>query len=247
MLRLCAWRKFVRSVHGYNLCDFLGTNEIRRVYYGVLGPAQNTMLLLFNTRRHFDRLRAVPVGRRMGSPVFQRSASARAVADVRGEVAAEASGPAGGRLDQVERAVQTRPAPSVRAPAGVRQAGGPARDGPALRAGRRRPAAVHHVVRGPVRVLAHVPVGRQLFRQRRGPAERHGRVHTRFRVPVQGDTAVRLPVAVAHQLRPVRTPDDGRGRRQRAHHRQTHVGQYAKPVLFSTGFFLFFFCPDHCA
>lgn len=183
------------------------------------------------------RLRAASVGHRMGSPVFQRSASAAAVsvvvvvgcgcgdarvrtsaaADVRDQAAAKAPGPACCRPGQAERAVQTRPAAGVRPPAGVRQAGGPARGGQALRAGRQPAGPVgggggcgRHGVRGPVRVRVHIPAGRQLFRQRRGPAERHGRVHARFRVPVQGHPAVRLPDAVAHRLRAVRTSGDRR-------------------------------------
>jgi len=124
---------------------------------------------------------------------------------VRGQVRAATPRPVGDRRGQAERAVQTRPAPGVRPPAGVRQAGGSARARPALRAGRGPfAAAVRHVHGGPVRVLHRLPVGRQLFRQRRGPAERHRRVHPRFRVPVQGHTAVRLPVAAAHQLCAVR-------------------------------------------
>lgn len=164
----------------------------------------------------------------MGSPVFQRSAAAAAVVvgrgcgdarvrtsaatDVRDQAAAKAPGPACYRPGQAERAVQTRPATGVRPPAGVRQAGGPARGGQALRAGRQPvgPGGGGHGVRGPVRVRVHVPAGRQLFRQRRGPAERHGRVHTRFRVPVQGHPAVRLPDAVAHRHRAGRTSGDRR-------------------------------------
>lgn len=169
----------------------------------------------------------------MGSPVFQRSAAAAAATaaasvvvgcgcgnarvrtsaatDVRDQAAAKAPGPACCRPGQAERAVQTRPAAGVRPPAGVRQAGGPARGGQALRAGRQPAGPVGgHGVRGPVRVRVHVPAGRQLFRQRRGPAERHGRVHTRFRVPVQGHPAVRLPDAVAHRLRTVRASGDRR-------------------------------------
>lgn len=161
----------------------------------------------------------------MGSTVFQRSAGrgARTATVVRGEVSAEAPGPAGGRPGQAERAVQTRPGPGVRPPAGVRQAGGPAPGGPALRAGRRPPVTVvGHVVRGPVCVRARLPAGRQLFRQRRGPAERHRRVHARFRVPVQGHPTVRLPVATAHRLCALRAPD--RCDRRRAHDRQTDDG-----------------------
>lgn len=143
-----------------------------------------------------------------------------AATDVRDQATAKAPGPACCRPGQTQRAVQTRPAPGVRPPAGVRQAGGPARGGPALRVGRRPAGPVDvggggsrggsHGVRGPVRVRVHVPVGRQLLRQRRGPAERHGRVHARFRVPVQGNPAVRLPDAAAHRLRAVRTSGNRR-------------------------------------
>lgn len=137
---------------------------------------------------------------------------------MRGQVPAEAPGPAGLGPHQAERAVQTRPSPGVRPPAGVRQAGGPAPVGPALRAGRGPRATVHgHVLGGPVRIRLDVPVGRQLFRQRRGPAERHGRVHAWLRVQVQGDPAVRLPVAVAHRFRALRTPDRHGGHRLRPH------------------------------
>lgn len=61
----------------------------------------------------------------MGSAVLRRPA-VRAAANVRGEAAAEAPGPAGGRPDQAERAVQTGQATGVRPPSGVRQAGRPA-------------------------------------------------------------------------------------------------------------------------
>lgn len=147
----------------------------------------------------------------MGPPVFQRSARLRTATDVRGQVPAETPRPSGGRPDQDERAVQTGPAPGVRPATGVRQIGGLARGGPAPRAGRRS-AVIGHV-RGPVRVLAVVPVGRQLFRQRSGPAEWHRCVHARLRVSVQGHAAVRLSVAAVHQLRAIRTPDTA-GRRR---------------------------------
>lgn len=162
----------------------------------------------------------------MGSTVFQRSAGVRTATAVRGQVPAETPGPASGRLGQAERAVQARPGPGVRLSAGVRQVGRSARSGPALRAGRRPPdTVVRHVIRGPVRVRAGLPTGRQLFRQRRGPTERHRRVHARFRVPVQGHPAVRLPVASAHQLCALRPSDRCRCRR-RPHDRQTDDGQY---------------------
>lgn len=154
--------------------------------------------LTFRTVR-IHRLRIVFVGHRMGSPVFQRSAGARAAADVRDQVPAKAPGPADCGPDQVKRAVQTRPAPGVRPSAGMRQAGGPTPIGPTLRLGRGPRATVHrYVVRRPVRFRPYVPIGRQLFRQRRGTAERHGRVYARFRVPVQGDPTVWLPVATAY-------------------------------------------------
>jgi len=75
------------------------------------------------------RLRAVPVGRRIGSAVVQRPAAGpRSTATaVRGQVRAATPRPVGGRRRQAERAVQTGTASSVRPPAGVRQAGGPAR------------------------------------------------------------------------------------------------------------------------
>jgi len=67
---------------------------------------------------------------------------------VRGQVRSATPRPAGGGHRQAERAVQTRPAPGVRPPAGVRQAGGPARSRPALRAGRRSIAAADGDVHG---------------------------------------------------------------------------------------------------
>lgn len=89
------------------------------------------------------------------------------------------------------------------------------------------------MVHGPARVLAHLPAGRQLLRQRCGPTERHGRVYARLRVPVQGYPAVRLPVAAAHRLRAVRTPGrhylhrrPGRRRRRRPDHRKTDDGEF---------------------
>lgn len=104
---------------------------------------------------------------------------------MRGQVPAATPRSAGGGRRQAERAMQARPTSSIWPPAGVRQAGGPARARPPLRVGRRPvAAAVRHVHGGPVLVRHCLPVGRQLFRQRRGPAERHRRVHARFRVPV---------------------------------------------------------------
>lgn len=124
---------------------------------------------------------------------------------MRGQVRAATPLTVGGRRRQAERAVQTWPTPGVRPPAGVRQTGGPTRARPALRAGRGPfVTAVRHINGGPIRVLYRLPVGRQLFRQRRGPAERNRRVHARFRMPVQGHSTVRLPVAVAHQLCAIR-------------------------------------------
>lgn len=129
--------------------------------------------------------------------------------------------------------MQTRPVRGVRPPAGVRQARGPARVEPALRAGRGPPVVRH--VRGPVRVLAVLPVGRRLLRQRRGPAERHHSVHARFRVPLQGHAAVRLPVAVAHRLRALRTPDATARRRIRRRRRRPRLDDvqtdYGEPLF----------------
>jgi len=67
---------------------------------------------------------------------------------VRGQVRSATPRPAGGGHRQAERAVQARPAPGVRPPAGVRQAGGPEGSRPALRAGRRSIAAAGGDVHG---------------------------------------------------------------------------------------------------
>lgn len=159
----------------------------------------------------------------MGSPVFQRSTvifvratTTTTAPDVRGQVSTEAPSTTGVGPDQAERAVQTWPAPSIWPPVGVRQTGGPPRRGQALRVGcwSLGSGYVVHDRTGPTfRVLAGLQIGRQLLRQRRNPTERYRCVHTRLRVPIQGDPAVRIPVTFGHQLCAVRTASRvGRGR-----------------------------------